>query len=419
MLMIDCAVLIAVIVLSDFARARLAPASSSEGESVTEEERESVPTEVPATENAESGRVRFFIGGDNLIHENVLNEANRLAGGSGSRSGYGSGFSFQPLYGDLADTIRTADLAVCNQASLVGGNDAPGALAGYPLFNSPSSLAEDLLALGFDAVNIGNNHLLDLGDHGLKQSLSVWKEKDVILLGGYESADEMRAVANKIHRVNGIKIAMLSYTATTNGLKSKENAPIPYYGDGGGGVSQDVLDQIGQCRRNADLVLVFVNWGNTESFEVGEEQKEAARRFAEAGADVILGTGPKVIQKIERILSADQERETLCVYSLGNFMGTMQYLDNLFGGALLFEAKKTEEGCRIENVLFQPLVIHYDERISSLGVYTLQNYPESLFSRHGSNLLYGKGRYSRYFEILQSLIPREFLPVSLRGSSFS
>ena len=168
--------------------------------------------------------------------------------------------------------------------------------------------------------------------------------------------------------------------------------------------------------RHFHAVIVLVNWGNSTSFAVSDFQVQAAQTFCDAGADVIVGTGPKVIQKMQWLSSDSHANQTLCAYSLGNTMGTMEYMDNLFGGILSFEVDKVGIDTNITNVLFTPTVIHYDQNYAGVTLYPLMNYTNELFLCHGSNINFGFGEYSWYQETLKKYIPSEFLPAKLRCS---
>ncbi len=373
------------------------------------------PSLAPAAESAvveEEKAISILISGDNLIHQNVLNEANIHAGGLGNPEDYGKGFDFKPLYAPWQELISQTDYAICNQASLVGANDAPQALSGYPLFNSPSALGNDLISLGFDGFNGGNNHLLDMGKNGLSASLSYWKSTEADVFGLYESQQDFQNMNQKIITVDGVKLAVLSYTAMTNCDGSKDGR-IPYFTVNGTAVKKAMLEaQIKECKSLADAVFVLINWGNSEAFEPSDWQKNTAQFLADAGADVIVGTGPKVIQPIEWISAAQGNRKTLCAYSLGNFMCTMQYMQNLFGGVLCFEVDPNREECII-NPVFIPNVIHYDSQVSQIQCFPLSDYTEEKFQNHGSNLLYGFGEYAWYRNILRETISSDFLPPTI------
>lgn len=368
------------------------------------------------TEDITPKTASFLISGDNLIHENILNEANRKAGGNGERSDYSSGFDFLPLYKSIKNEIQSADFSLCNQASIIGANDAAESLSGYPRFNSPQKLADDLIELGFDGFNFANNHLVDMGEDGLARAIRYWKKKNVAAFGLYENSDEFFDIQNKIVEVNGIRIGFLSYTASTNVLYYGNRCVIPYYTVNNTAIQKErIKSQIQALKPEVDLLIVLVNWGNGEGFEPSDHQIEAAKCFAEFGADLIVGTGPKVIQKVETIQPEGQDRSVICAYSLGNMMGTMEYMQNLLGGVVTFDVYKEENGAEIRNFMFIPTIIHYDLELKNILVYKLSDYTNELHEMHGSNLRKGFGKYEWLFETVENTIPKEYLPATLRG----
>lgn len=94
--------------------------------------------------------------GDNLIHDGIYKQANRRAGGTG--------YDFSPVYERVAPYIQQADVAVINQETPLAGDILP--LSGYPRFNSPAELGDELVKIGFDVINHANNHILDQGEQG-------------------------------------------------------------------------------------------------------------------------------------------------------------------------------------------------------------------------------------------------------------
>ena len=87
--------------------------------------------------------------GDNLIHPEVYNDA---------KTGKNS-FDFKPMYEPVKKDIQNADIAYVNQESPLGGDDRP--YHGFKRFNTPSSVAQDLVDTGFNFVNGSNNHAMD------------------------------------------------------------------------------------------------------------------------------------------------------------------------------------------------------------------------------------------------------------------
>lgn len=358
----------------------------------------------------------FTVFGDVLLHENVLSDGNRNAGGSGMRDDWSKGFDFKPVFEDTSDLIENADFALINQASLVGGNDATSALSGYPRFNGPSSIADDYASLGIDGVNIATNHALDLESEGWKNAVLTWKSKSVHAIGAYRDEAEIKDEYNKIIEINGLKIAFFSYVCDTNlHLIRAQDLGIPYASLTGGALKkQEIIKDISSCRPNADAVIVYINWACDASFEETDFQRETARFLADAGADIILGNGPKVLQKVEWI-TGSAGKKCLCAYSLGNSLCSMQFIENLLGGVLQFTVERDISGAvTIKNVVVEPTMIVYDSSIRNIRLKKLSHFDEASFDAHGSNLLYGKGEYGWLIQTVKKQIPEPFLPASYR-----
>lgn len=363
--------------------------------------------------NHNSGRATIRIFGEILAHENVLNDANRNAGGKGERSDYASGFDFKPMFLPISEAIATADFSICNVSSLIGAREEVDTLSGYPLFNSPKKLGEDLISLGFDAVNIASNHMLDYSDRGYINSVQFWKEKDIRLIG-LDASTNAENMDSYVSTVNGIRIGLLSYVGNTNGIYPQSNKlPIPYYAIGSTAIRKKKLkDDIQNLKNISDFVIVLVNWENESGFQLSERQAEVSKILSDAGADVIVGTGPKVIQKMLWLDKDNTDRKSLCFYSVGNLLCTMKYTDNLLGGYLSLDLEKNDENeVELRKVIFTPTMIHYDENVRNIRIYPLSEYSEDSFYSHGSNILYGSDRYERLNDILANNIPYEQLSI--------
>ena len=362
----------------------------------------------------EASRIRISVFGNVLLHENVLKQANQALTGT-EEIDYAKGFDFKPMFSEVKDLIESTDLSLINQASLVGANDAPSALCGYPAFNGPSSILDDYAALGFDGVNMATNHALDTGGEGWKNAVSAAKDKSITTFGTYQNKEEIHDIKNKVINLNGIRLSFLSYVTETNmRLLVDEDIGIPYGAVKGGALNKKMIrEDIAACKECSDIVIVWINWANDASFESSDFQKDTAIFLANAGADVILGNGPKALQKTEWITS-DSGKKTLCSYSLGNSLCTMQYIENLLGGILIFDVEKDESGASIKNVVIEPTMIEYDETIRNIKLIRLNTFTEDRFDRHGSNVLYGKGKYSWLTETINKQIEPLFMPAAYR-----
>lgn len=91
----------------------------------------------------------------------------------------------------LLKRYKNADIAYVNQESPLGGDDRP--YHGFKRFNTPSSVAQDLVDTGFNFVNGSNNHAMDQGESGINNSIHTWdKFKDKVLFTGVFNSQEAR-----------------------------------------------------------------------------------------------------------------------------------------------------------------------------------------------------------------------------------
>ena len=243
-----------------------------------------------AAEKIHTEKVSFIACGDNLIHSTVYSDAKTLAEGTDKR------YNFIPMYDNVADIIKDADIAFINQESPFAGDIKP--ISGYPLFNSPDEVGYDLVELGFDVIGISNNHMLDSTTAGYKRTIEFWDNTDgAFQIGGYKNKEDFENI--KVIEQNGIKIAFLSYTYGTNGLTLAKGSElyVPIYND------EDIDRQTKKARELADAVIVSIHWGTEDSFKPGSEQTRKAQIMIDNGVDVIIGHHPHVLQPITFIFS--------------------------------------------------------------------------------------------------------------------
>ena len=92
------------------------------------------------------------------------------------------------------------------------------------VFSDLNTLSTLLIEIGFDVFNIATNHSLDCGEKGLISSINFWKEKNAITCGAYLNSEEMENIP--MHEVNGVKIAYLGFTESTNGLSLPDDSEV-------------------------------------------------------------------------------------------------------------------------------------------------------------------------------------------------
>lgn len=353
-----------------------------------------IGAEVTETQPAEPfTRVSFAAVGDNLIHDTVYEQAAARSSG---------GYDFTDAYDRIAHKIAQPDVAILNQETIISTEHN---VSSYPMFNSPVEVGEEMLEIGFDVFNIATNHSLDCGEKGLISAINFWKSKNAVTCGAYLNSDDMSTVP--MNEVNGVKIAYLGFTDSTNGLSLPEDSEVILVR----AKDESLLQQrIVEAKKQADAVIVSAHWGNEYTHEPTDYQRELAQKLASWGADVIIGTHPHVIQPVEYITNSDG-RKTLVAYSLGNFISAQNRGPRMLGGMLNFEIVKnnTTGAIALENVKFSGVVTHFGYGCSNIRVYPLEDYTEELASKHGVKSKTPSFSLQYLYDILNDVIDKQFL----------
>ncbi len=361
-------------------------------------------TSSPYVEPPKETRISFIATGDNIIHENVFLDAR-------SRAKDGEAYNFFDMYTDgIKALIANADIAFVNQETPICGDEL--GVSGYPKFNSPEAVGDTLIDLGFDIVNIANNHMLDKGEKGYEGQLDYWDKRDIMQIGGYRNKSDYENI--RVYEEKGVKIAFISYTFINYGIKlpSSSELYVPYT------EQNEIVSMTKKAGEIADLVFVVMHWGEEYKFRPSKSQITLAQAITEAGADVIIGSHTHSIQPVEWLTASDGSK-TLVTYSLGNILSTQYNNFSLVGGIISFDIVKNDGGISIEKPIFNPVITHYNQNRLGLQVYMMEDYSEDLVKLHG-NPRYGETAEGRQWtmEKIRSLVTdnvsREFLPDFLK-----
>lgn len=363
------------------------------GSSVEESSEEESSEELPEPTSA-----RLIGFGDNLCHVSIFQEAGERAGGNGN-------YDFSGAYTHIKELVQLADIASLNQETVLAADRAP---SGYPRFNTPQHMANDLDELGIDVVTLANNHTFDQGESGLRSTLEYWSTIDVMTTGAY--LNEQDASIIRSMEVNDITFGFIAATEVTNGLSLPKNSELVVFNT----KDEEAMEaRIAEAKKLFDVVVVNVHFGVEYTHKPTEYQYEYAQKLADWGADIIIGHHPHVIQPVEWIEAADG-RQVLCAYSLGNFLSTQNENYSLVGGALDVTVTKDHVtgDVSITESRFIPLVTHYNPRKRNVAVYPLDQYTAELAASHGMR---NYADYSKTFsleyinDLVNKVIDEEFL----------
>ena len=224
-------------------------------------------------------------------------------------------YDFTPIFNNISSDINEADLAIANFEGSVNSNRK---LSGFPLFNFPKETIYSLKNVGFDLLSTANNHALDTGLDGIAETISHINESGMKNFGTLAEDGDKGIIVEK----NGIKIGLISFTDTLNGMDSlmrdKEYSVNTF--------AQDVKSDIQNLKDNSDIVIVYPHWGNEYQLVPNERQIYLKTILQEAGADIILGSHPHVLQRYE--VEDKNNKKYFTIYSMGNALSN-QRVENL------------------------------------------------------------------------------------------
>lgn len=165
--------------------------------------------------------------------------------------------------------------------------------------------APTLRRAGFDAMTIANNHLLDCGREGVRETLATLSQQGIEVVGG--GPNESTAHNAAIFDTRGGRVGLLGY------YWNRRTAAIGDLPGSARDLPELVERDIGRLKRHADRVAVMVHWGVPYERQPSDEDRMKARHFIDCGADIVIGHHPHIIQPLEVY------RGRPIFYSVGNF----------------------------------------------------------------------------------------------------
>lgn len=320
--------------------------------------------------------------GDNLMHMGVV-YAGKQTDGS---------YDYSFLFEGIREYLKVSDIKVINQETILGGNEL--GFSGYPYFNSPTQVGDAIAAAGFNVVLHASNHTADQGIAGIENCAAFWENyPDVLTIGIHK--EPASAPDIPLLTIKDVTFAILNYTYGPN----MEVLPYTYEQHMNllcnwdentrqmdfTTLHPDVLADIKAADELADVVIVFPHWGTEYTTRPSGYQEKFAMEMTEAGADLIIGTHPHVVQPVEWI-TAENGNRALCYYSLGNYVSTQKKEICMLEALAFVTFHVTENEVRIseENTGAIPLVCHYTAGPVRMNrVYPLEDYTEELALSHG------------------------------------
>ncbi|MCB9420176.1 MAG: CapA family protein [Ardenticatenaceae bacterium] len=250
--------------------------------------------------------VELIAVGDVMLGRDVANEPEPLA--------------------DVVPWLTAADLTFGNlEAAIVEDGTPRTAPAGEPqpiILAAPVTAVPHLTSAGFDILSLANNHSLDFGPDGLAETAVRLQDANIDVVGA--GPDTASAYQPLIREVDGLRLAFLAFNAVPDPANSKQLSVNGNQWQPADWDEVRATEAVAQAQEQADVVVVSMHWGYEYEQQVDPWQETAVQALTAAGANLILGHHPHVVQETSNLLGLSNQRlpnlQVFTAYSLGNFV---------------------------------------------------------------------------------------------------
>lgn len=256
-------------------------------------------------------------------------------------------------YAHVAPVLREADVAFGNlEVALTDGGTK--ANKDYT-FRAPTAYAASLAAAGFDVMALANNHALDYGMAGITDGAAALRSHGVLPVGA--GGNEAQAREPAVVEANGLRIAFVACVAVPDDsgtgygraqMEAGPNRPGVYWCE-----PEKVAQDVRAAASRADVVVLSMHAGFEYTETPNQLQQSVARAAIDAGAALVLGGHPHVLQGVEFY------RGGVIIYSLGNFIFDLDNADRAQPGlpsVLSVIFRVTLDGDGVRGIEFVPVV---------------------------------------------------------------
>lgn len=237
---------------------------------------------------------------------------------------------------------------------------------------TPAEVMEMMAGAGIHTVSLGFQRALDQGADGVRSTLKAASDAGLKVTGLFAPDENGQSGQNAVTTVGGMKVAVLHYTdaLSSTGKKAAKKAGnelcVPIAD------AEAIAADIADARKNgAECVIVTLSWGKEKAKAPTKAQKELGNAIAEAGADLILGTGAQVVQPVEMLEGKWPDgttRHTLCAWCLGGLIDDARENNRVAGMLLHLKLSLTEKGhVNFDEMTYTPTYIWRYKQDSKYG----------------------------------------------------
>lgn len=318
---------------------------------------------------SKSGKASFtFMGvGDNLLHDVIFFDESQSL----------KDIDYNDIYTGIKRYTK-ADLNYINYETICAGTDGGLELAGYPSFNGPTGFNDAVSNAGFNWFSLCSNHTFDRGTQGVRSELAYLRkhEKNVTITGAFDRKKD--ADTPTVITIHGIRVGLASYCY---GYEGGPDDPSDTWM-----VSKisekKIKADMKKLNKVSDVQIVTMHWGTEYKTKENAYQRKYAKLLNRLGVEVIIGTHPHILEPVKYIHGDKQD--TLCYYSLGNFLSAQNANDNMIGGMAEFKVTYDFDSkkAKVSEAKLTPTVTYYNSSYNNFNVYPIQDWTDKKASSH-------------------------------------
>ena len=297
---------------------------------------EAAATEAAEAEEVDTSRYGALLSDEDYCRENKIYEKDCVypdqvtllfAGDVGLASGYANLETLKNRGGDISTafdentlfTMREADIFMVNNEFTYTRRGEPTPGKEYTFRSDPDNVSY-IFDMGADVVSIANNHTYDYGEVSLLDTIDTLNDAGMPFVGAGINIEE--AIKPVYFIANDMRIAIVSATQ----IERQDNPDTKGATDTSAGTfrcwyNDKVCDVVKEAAECSDVVIAYIHWGTELEVAPDWAQLDLAPKLANAGADVIIGDHPHILQKLDYI------GDVPIIYSLGNYWFNSKELD--------------------------------------------------------------------------------------------
>ena len=273
-----------------------------------------------------------------------------FVGDVGFAQGYATINKYRSNGSDIHNSMDEGVLGTMTSADIMmANNEFPYSDRGTPTPGKTFTFRADpkdvhiMKDMGVDIVTLGNNHAYDYGPDALSDTIDILNDAKLPFVGAGKNIDE--AMHPAYFHANGKTVSIVAATQIERlGSPDTKEATADSPGVLRTLDPKKAVAAIEEAAANSDFTVMFVHWGTESTDLVEKSQRDLARAYVDAGADLVIGAHSHCLQGIDYV------DDVPVFYSLGNFWFNSKTLDTCIVRATL------DSDCKLESVEFIPCI---------------------------------------------------------------